>query len=460
MTSEIASFVAGVRTWIDRLASAPAHLTASARRTNDLASGRPLVAHAIASLIACGALVSQLGGVAAPPLPHLIVSGFVSLWAALALTSAFGGRSAISNVMTTAASLVLVTYVAAHTSGLSSPLVIWIPLILLEFVGTGARRSWTIAAGLGVAAVMALTLIGPALVATPATTMPALALVSTLGALACALALAVPATRRQPSSHALTPPANSAPPAATTAEQTLHLARMSHELRTPLNAIVGFAELMHRDLALKPDELRNAEYSRIIRESSQHVLAIANDLLDHSRLEAGSVSLCRETCHLEPIVQGAIDTVGPIAAARSITISHLRRPTLPTVTADKRAVLQMLLNLLSNAIKFSETGGRIDVVMRTSGAMIEIAVRDRGIGMAADDVRKIGTAYLQTDASRRDGRDGAGLGLSVVKGLVELHGGRLVIASRPGLGTIATLSLPVDTEQQSESATQPLRTAA
>jgi two-component system, cell cycle sensor histidine kinase DivJ len=237
------------------------------------------------------------------------------------------------------------------------------------------------------------------------------------------------------------------------------IATISHELRTPLNAIIGFSELLHRELLLKSREPRQAEYSRIIHDSGQHLMSLVKDLLDVSKIEAGRLTICSEPFRIIDVIKSSVDTLLPAAAAKSIAIDVSIAGDLDEVVADPRACKQMLMNLLSNACKFTPAGGKINLSATTANACVTLAVRDSGIGIPADHVARLGQPFYQVDSSYTRQLEGAGLGLAIVRGLVELHNGRLEIESEPGKGSCFKLILPLDAEAVSE-ALPPLRPIA
>jgi two-component system, cell cycle sensor histidine kinase DivJ len=236
------------------------------------------------------------------------------------------------------------------------------------------------------------------------------------------------------------------------------IATISHELRTPLNAIIGFSELLHRELLLKSREPRQAEYSRIIHDSGQHLMSLVKDLLDVSKIEAGKLTICSEPFQIIDVIKSSVDTLLPAAAAKSIAIDVSIAGDLDEVVADPRACKQMLMNLLSNACKFTPAGGKIHLSATSANARLVLAVRDSGIGIPADHVARLGQPFYQVDSSYTRQLEGAGLGLAIVRGLVELHNGRLEIESEPGRGSCFKLILPLDVEAIPE--TPPLRPIA
>ena len=229
--------------------------------------------------------------------------------------------------------------------------------------------------------------------------------------------------------------------------KTQFLANMSHELRTPLNAVIGFSEILNRELFGTLGEQRYRDYARMIHESGEHLLHVVNDILDMSKIEAGKFKLVKEPLDIASLVQSCAEVMRHAAEERRLTLLAEVPPGLPELVADRRACKQMLLNVIANAVKFTDAGGWVRVSARAEGDMIALVVADNGIGIAEQDLPKLGNPFVQTDSAYNRSHDGAGLGLSVVKGLVRLHGGRLEIASKLGEGTTATVTLPLSCPQ-------------
>lgn len=228
--------------------------------------------------------------------------------------------------------------------------------------------------------------------------------------------------------------------------KTQFLANMSHELRTPLNAIIGFSEILNRELFGRLGEERYRDYARLIQESGEHLLSVVNEILDMSKIEAGKFNIVVESFDVAGLVRSSCEIMRHGAEQKAISFEIEVAADLPELVADKRACKQMLLNLLSNAIKFTDQNGRVTVSVRRSGDLIEIVVADNGIGIASEDLPKLGNPFVQAESSYDRSYEGAGLGLSVVKGLVRLHGGDLEIQSQQGQGTTVTISLPIECE--------------
>ncbi len=234
--------------------------------------------------------------------------------------------------------------------------------------------------------------------------------------------------------------------------KTQFLANMSHELRTPLNAVIGFSEILNRELFGALGEARYRDYARLIHESGEHLLNVVNDILDMSKIEAGKFKIVKEPFEVASLVKSCCDLMRHTAEQRSLSLIVDVAPGIPELPADKRACKQMLLNVISNAIKFTDPGGWVRVSARVEGESVELVVADNGIGIAEADLPKLGNPFVQANNSYDRSYDGAGIGLSVVKGLARLHGGQLELASTLGQGTTATILLPLDSPIESVEA--------
>jgi two-component system cell cycle sensor histidine kinase PleC len=225
------------------------------------------------------------------------------------------------------------------------------------------------------------------------------------------------------------------------------LANMSHELRTPLNAINGFSEIMVGEMFGPLGDKRYKEYCQDILNSGQHLLALINDILDMSKIEAGKMTLKFEPVALEDVTEDAVRLVRNRAEAAGLIVDTDFQAHLPEVEADYRAVKQVLLNLLSNAIKFTPRGGRITILAETRrdplGERIRVSVKDTGIGIAPDDLARLAQPFEQVENQHSKTTQGTGLGLALTKSLVEMHGGDLKMQSAPGAGTTVSFSLPI-----------------
>jgi two-component system cell cycle sensor histidine kinase PleC len=221
------------------------------------------------------------------------------------------------------------------------------------------------------------------------------------------------------------------------------LANMSHELRTPLNAIIGFSEIMESGMFGPLGTEKYDEYCRDIRESGKYLLDVINDVLDMSKIEAGRMRLAREALDLDRLLGEATRVVSARANEKSISLVSRVEPGICMV-ADRRAVKQIVLNLLSNAVKFTPEGGRIRLRGRATTGSVIIAIADDGIGIPADALKRLGRPFEQVESQLTKSHQGSGLGLAISKSLTELQGGTLRIRSRPGIGTLVLVRLPLE----------------
>jgi len=230
--------------------------------------------------------------------------------------------------------------------------------------------------------------------------------------------------------------------AASTAKSEF-LANMSHELRTPLNAILGFSEII-KDRTFGNAALdRYAEYGGHIHFSGQHLLGLIGDILDLSKIEAGKRELDETDVDLAQVARDVFNFVEPQAARKKLTLT-LEAQAQPIVRADERALRQIVANLLSNAVKFTPEAGSITLqIAHSDPGGITLSVTDTGIGIRPEDMKKVLESFGQArhDVSNADER-GTGLGLPIVKGLIELHDGALTLESTLGLGTTVSITLP------------------
>ena len=222
------------------------------------------------------------------------------------------------------------------------------------------------------------------------------------------------------------------------------LANLSHELRTPLNAIIGFSEILSNE-AIMPDALaRRREYAGIIHASGQHLLSVVNAILDMSKIEAGCFEIESEALEVAPLIESCCDMIKLKAEQSGLRLERDCAGDLPQVIADERAFRQILINLLSNAVKFTPAGGEVRVSARLEGRSLSLEVADTGVGVKQADLPRLGDAFFQAGATAARNGEGTGLGLSVVRGLVGLHGGAISIASVVGQGTSVKVLLPVE----------------
>ena len=224
--------------------------------------------------------------------------------------------------------------------------------------------------------------------------------------------------------------------------KTAFLATISHELRTPLNAIIGFAEVIKDEIFGPVGLKRYADYARDIHNSGRHLLDLINDILDLSKLESGMLELREEIVDLGGLVDECVGIVRDRAQKSQIMLATKMEAHLPKLSCDERALKQVLLNFLSNAIKFTLAGGSVTTGANHGADGVAIWVRDTGIGMSEADVKVALVAFRQIDSNISRQYQGAGLGLSISKSLIELHGGTLAVDSAPGIGTTMTAIFP------------------
>ncbi len=221
------------------------------------------------------------------------------------------------------------------------------------------------------------------------------------------------------------------------------LATMSHELRTPLNAVIGYAEALLMGLFGDMADPRQREYLGDIRASGEHLLTLINDILDVSAIEAGKVELREQDVDLAVLTESAIRLVRPRAERGRVHVDNRLESRSVVLRGDERRLKQVLLNLLSNAVKFTPEGGQVEVSARqAAGGDLVLAVADTGIGMDPGEIGKAMSLFGQLDSGLDRRYEGTGLGLPLVKGLVDLHGGQLEITSAKWQGTTISLTFP------------------
>src|SRR5262249_49896564 len=218
------------------------------------------------------------------------------------------------------------------------------------------------------------------------------------------------------------------------------LANMSHELRTPLNAIIGYSELLEEE-AGDMDGGRLVPDLRKIAIAAKHQLSLINDILDLSKVEAGRMELEMTVFDLATAIDSALTLVRERASRRGIVLDRGISEPLGTIRADERKVKQVLLNLLSNALKFTPEAGRIDVRAAIDEGIAEISVTDTGVGIAPEDQEAIFEEFRQVGTADKK-VEGTGLGLALARKFIELHGGRISVKSKVGLGSTFTFTLP------------------
>jgi len=221
------------------------------------------------------------------------------------------------------------------------------------------------------------------------------------------------------------------------------LANMSHELRTPLNAVIGFSEMMAMKIKGPLGHPDYDAYVSDIRKSGVHLLGIISDVLDVARIEAGKAVIHEQEVSIAAVAEDVAQIMAPLVQRARVTLALDIEPQAPTIRADARALRQILLNLVSNAVKFTPEGGAITVRFgRAPGAGAQLSVNDTGIGIPAADIPKLMQPFTMVHDVYQRKFQGAGLGLTLVRSLAELHGGTVKIESMPGHGTTVTVTLP------------------
>jgi signal transduction histidine kinase len=220
------------------------------------------------------------------------------------------------------------------------------------------------------------------------------------------------------------------------------LANMSHDLRTPLNAIIGFSEVLQEKLFGELNE-KQAEYTDDILSSGRHLLSLINDILDLSKVEAGRMDLEVARFDLPTAIENALILVRERASRHGIRLRHSIDERLGEFHGDERKIKQILLNLLSNAVKFTPEGGQIKVDASLSDSAVIVSVADTGIGIAPEDQEAIFEEFRQVGKDYARKREGTGLGLTLTKKFVEMHGGKIWVESELGKGSIFTFTLPI-----------------
>ncbi len=227
------------------------------------------------------------------------------------------------------------------------------------------------------------------------------------------------------------------------ASKSQFLATMSHELRTPLNAIIGFSEMIVREDEMKLDAARRKEYATLINESGLHLLSVVNGILDMSKMESGNFELLPEKFAPRDKLLSCCNLMVLKARDNGIDLATRVPHDLPQMIGDPQAFKQILLNLLSNAIKFTERGGSVTVSAGVEGSHLVMRVADTGVGISADDLKRLGDPFFQAGKTYQRRHEGTGLGLSIVKSLVGLHGGEMTVESRIDEGTTVCVALPL-----------------
>ncbi len=227
------------------------------------------------------------------------------------------------------------------------------------------------------------------------------------------------------------------------------LANMSHELRTPMNAILGFSEMLLEGTRGPLNE-KQERAVEMVQSSGQHLLQLINDILDVSKIESGKFELELENVRVRDICQSSLVFIRQPADKKSITVEYIGPEDAVSILADIRRLRQILVNLLNNAVKFTPENGRITLEVQADAmaGKMRFSVTDSGIGITAQDLQKLFKPFVQLESSLSRQYAGTGLGLTLVKNLVELHGGHIEVQSEPGAGSCFTFELPWDPKTQ------------
>jgi signal transduction histidine kinase len=230
--------------------------------------------------------------------------------------------------------------------------------------------------------------------------------------------------------------------ATTSRHKSEFLANTSHELKTPLNAVIGFADLLHSGAA---GSLNNKQHDYLtdILWAARHLLAIINDVLDLATLEAGQLEVSLEPLSVEALLERVVSLAHVPEGRRNVSITVTVDPDVDFVLADHHRLVQVLVNLVSNAVKFTPDGGRVELLAAASSDRLLLRVTDTGIGILPEQQERIFEPFLQGTRTLADHiQEGTGLGLSLAKGLIHLHGGQISVQSEPDRGSTFTVSLP------------------
>src|SRR5438045_421249 len=220
------------------------------------------------------------------------------------------------------------------------------------------------------------------------------------------------------------------------------LANMPHEPRTPLNAIIGFSEVLLQRMFGELND-QQADYLGDIVSSGRHLLSLINDILDLSKIEAGRMELEAAPFSLVAALNNAVTLVRERAQSHGIKLALDVAPELDTIVADERKLKQVVVNLLANAVKFTPDGGTVSLRAARENGEVRLSVHDTGIGIAPEDQERIFEEFQQATHQTEKSREGTGLGLSLSKRMVELHGGTISVDSAPGKGSTFTVELPL-----------------
>ncbi len=228
------------------------------------------------------------------------------------------------------------------------------------------------------------------------------------------------------------------------------LANMSHELRTPLNSVLGFTEMLADGLYGELPVRAKAALEKV-QNNGRHLLALINDVLDLSKIEAGQLALTLDDYAMAQVVNSVVTNTESLARAKGLALTATVAPGLPIGRGDERRLTQVLINIVGNAIKFTDAGS-VDITAKAVDGFFEIAVRDTGPGIAPEDLTRIFEEFQQVDDSSTRKKGGTGLGLAISKRIVEMHGGAVTVVSELGRGSTFRITVPVRAEEEREAA--------
>ena len=221
---------------------------------------------------------------------------------------------------------------------------------------------------------------------------------------------------------------------------------MSHELRTPLNSIIGFSDIILDGLAGNLED-KQEHYLQHISQSGRHLLNLINDILDISKIEAGKMELYPEIVDIRKSVSEIVTMTESLASRKNIAVDIDMPDDMPLISADKSKIKQIMYNILGNAIKFTDNGGNVYINLSNDDENVIMSITDTGIGISPEDQNKLFKPFSQIDTSISRRFEGTGLGLALVKELIELHGGRIWVESEAGKGSTFSFRLPIKTDE-------------